>query len=566
MRRVPRRVTPRQILGPKGDGKIRTKDPTNADVRARARRRGGILTRCEDALKASCRDSFAGRPNQPLAVNANVNVKANLHAHAHAPAMPLLDQLTATLKERQRKGMLRTLTTHRPATLSPSSTLADFSSNDYLSIATSTGLKRRFLQRVQADDARVGGSTGSRLLDGNNGVGEMEALERRLCKYFHARDGLLCPSGWEANVSLFSTLPQRGDVVLYDSLVHASVHDGLRRCRARCVAFQHNDVGDFEMQLEREVASIPPDANVFMAVESLYSMDGDFAPLHALVAAARRHLPRGSGRFWTVIDEAHSGGCFGPNGAGMGVQLSDDDDSVLRVMTFGKGFGASGAIILCPSVVRHYLVNYARPLIFSTAMAHSALILVHAALDVLVEEGQQRRERMYENCALLKARLAAVLPPGSRDENGLLAIRDDAVAVGGGGGGRDYSMTTTRAVCNTVVVEDAADPMASSSNAFSVSSSSSPIMPLLTPHHYTRPLALYLQSRGYLVRPITYPTVPLGKDRIRICVHSDNTRAEIEGFAKAVGDWIREKRAASASASATASGDSAATFSAKSRL
>lgn len=172
----------------------------------------------------------------------------------------------------------------------------------------------------------------------------MEALERRLCEFFQAQDGLLCPSGWEANVSLFSTLPQKDDVILYDSLVHASVHDGLRRSRAKCVAFQHNDVDDFHRQLHTTVQSLPSHANVFLSIESLYSMDGDYAPLPQLLEVARRYFPQGCGRFWTVIDEAHSGGCFGPNGAGMAAEwgLTDESQDVLRVMTFGKGFGASG--------------------------------------------------------------------------------------------------------------------------------------------------------------------------------------------------------------------------------
>lgn len=240
--------------------------------------------------------------------------------------------------------MLRNLTIHEPSTLSSSSTLADFSSNDYLSIATSSELKQHFMRR--AESGRVGGSTGSRLLDGNNGTGEMEALERRLCAFFKSDESaLLCPSGWEANVSLFSTLPQKDDVVLYDSLVHASVHDGLRRCRAKCIPFKHNDIVDFESQLQDVVASIPQHANVFLSIEALYSMDGDYAPLPAFLAVARRLFSNGlqNGRFWTIIDEAHSGGCFGPNGAGMTAEWGlHTSQHIVRVMTFGKGLGASG--------------------------------------------------------------------------------------------------------------------------------------------------------------------------------------------------------------------------------
>lgn len=179
-------------------------------------------------------------------------------------------------------------------------------------------------------------------------------LEARLCRFFDASSSLLCPSGWEANVSLFSSLPQQGDVVLYDSLIHASVHDGMRRSRGRCLSFEHNDVADFERILDEHVLPFLRESrgNLFLAVEALYSMDGDFSPLPQLIDIAQRRdlLRRDSGQFWVVVDEAHSGGCFGETGQGMcqewalgaGHSAAGQEDNVIRVATFGKGFGVAG--------------------------------------------------------------------------------------------------------------------------------------------------------------------------------------------------------------------------------
>lgn len=467
--------------------------------------------------------------------------------------MGLIDLMATRLKDREAKAMLRRFSIFQPSTISSTSNLADFSSNDYLSIATSSSLKDAFMRRASA--GRVGGSTGSRLLDGNNGQGEMEHLEARLCRFFDAEHALLCPSGWEANVSLFSTVPQPGDVVLYDSLVHASVHDGMRRSRAHCVAFKHNDVRDFERQMDGIVSSgrLSPKANVFLAVETLYSMDGDYAPLPQLIAAARRHFPAGSGRFWTLVDEAHSVGVHGATGAGICQMLGlCRDPEVMRVCTFGKGFGSSGAVILTgSSVARQYIINYARPLIFSTAMPHANVHLIHASLDVLEsEEGAARRSRLHANCGMLREELRAI-DGLQEDEEGLLSLQPRAGSSQASKLPAEGDPMWLRAVCNAAAIgsddSDAGDLPSGSSSTTTAPSPPvplpSPIMPLLTEHASTRPLAAFLQSRGFLVRPITYPTVPLGRDRVRICVHSDNTEEQVRGLARAVREWTtRESR------------------------
>ncbi|CAO1632304.1 unnamed protein product [Parajaminaea phylloscopi] len=495
--------------------------------------------------------------------------------------MPLLDQLQSCLEAREAKGMLRRLTVFEPSTISSTSQLADFSSNDYLSIATSEDLKRHFMER--AHTGRIGGSTGSRLLDGNNGQGETELLEERLCDFFGAPSALLCPSGWEANVSVFSTLPQKGDVVLYDSLIHASVHDGMRRARAKCVEFRHNDAREFEERLKEISRTLGPDNNVFLAVEALYSMDGDFACLPELLAIARRYFPSAaqasssstktqrSPNFWVIVDEAHSSGCLGANGAGMCQKWGlAEMPELIRVCTFGKGFGASGAVILSRSnLIRQYLINYARPLIFSTSLPHAGLLLIHAALDVLVSaSAEDRRQRLMRNCSLLRSELEKMLR-----EEGRLAHVEGLLSLGTDDGESvvveepDASYPALRAVCNAAVTSADEEIAAEEEDQLATRSDPahglSPIMPLLTPHAFTRPMAMYLQGKGYLVRPITYPTVPAGRDRLRICVHADNTPQQIRGLAEAIRSWIRENRHASQAGQtdATANGAHSATTS-----
>lgn len=303
-------------------------------------------------------------------------------------------------------------------------------------------------------------------------------------------------------------------------------------------------------------------------------MDGDFAHLPKLIDIVKRYFPadtvlssvspdRSSPRFWVIVDEAHSSGCLGHHGAGKCQEWGLlERPNLIRVCTFGKGFGASGAVILTSSdLIRQYLINYARPLIFSTALPHSGLLLIHAALDILEsEDATQRRRKLSANCAALRQNLERVL----REEgclshvDGLLSLdveehASSTPASDLDNSGRSSQVDKTlelRAVCNAAVFDsheaaiDELEPNKPERSA--VTAPVSPIMPLLTPHAFTRSMAAHLQANGFLVRPITYPTVPLGRDRLRICVHTNNTPQEIQGLAGAVRSWVRAKKVSDA--------------------
>jgi 8-amino-7-oxononanoate synthase len=250
------------------------------------------------------------------------------------------------------------------------------------------------------------GAGGSRLLRGNDP--EHEALEAEAAAFFGAEAALFFGGGFMANFALFSTLPDRGDLVVHDELIHASVHDGLRAGRAERVAARHNDPQAFEDAIaiwRRGGGTGRP----WIAVESLYSMDGDRAPLDALAAIADRHDAV------LVIDEAHATGVYGPDGRGLGAHL-EGRPNVLSLHTCGKALGVMGALLLMPRLVRDVLVNRARPFIYATAPSPLVAAVVRAALDLCRGE-PQRREHLHRLVALAGRELQArcrIAPAGSQ--------------------------------------------------------------------------------------------------------------------------------------------------------
>ncbi|KAK0737347.1 pyridoxal phosphate-dependent transferase [Apiosordaria backusii] len=271
--------------------------------------------------------------------------------------------LTKHLDRRKSRDTLRSLTLVPPG-------MADFSSNAYLSLSAQPSVKAAFLARLQAaaqvppsaNPPPLLGSGGSRLLDGNSARAEL--LEQTLAAFHNAPAALLFNSAMDANVGLFSCVPQPDDVILYDELVHASIHDGMRLSRAgKKIPFLHNAVwsgeetashvgsGDGEPRpLEAVLVGLlngpgghlfsSGDRNVFVAVEGVYSMDGDAAPLREVTACVERWLPQGNG--FVVVDEAHSVGVFGDSGQGLVCELGLEDRVWARVLGFGKAMGCSG--------------------------------------------------------------------------------------------------------------------------------------------------------------------------------------------------------------------------------
>jgi 8-amino-7-oxononanoate synthase len=237
--------------------------------------------------------------------------------------------------------------------------------------------------RAALDRGVAVGAGGSRLLRGN--APEHEALEEQAARFFGCESALYLANGYGANSALLSTVPQKGDLIVYDSLIHASAHEGMRLSRADRAMAAHNDVQAFADAIARWRAK-GGTGNVWIAVESLYSMDGDRAPLDDLIALADAH----DGVL--MVDEAHATGVFGPDGRGLAAHL-DGRANVIALRTCGKALGAEGAMVCGPQVVRDYLVNRGRGFIFSTAPSPLMAVAVSEALRICVEE-PERRERL----------------------------------------------------------------------------------------------------------------------------------------------------------------------------
>jgi 8-amino-7-oxononanoate synthase len=257
----------------------------------------------------------------------------------------------------------------------------DFTSNDYLGLAESAELRQAAADAV-ARGVPVG-SGGSRLLRGNHP--EHEALEAEAAGYFGAETALYFGGGYVANFAIFSTLPQTGDLVVHDELIHASVHEGLRRGRADFVPVPHNNVDAFDAAIVRW-RKAGGKGRPWLSVESLYSMDGDSPNLVELFAVADRH------EAMVVIDEAHATGVLGPQGRGLAAAF-EGRDNVITLHTCGKALGTVGGFILAPRVVRDFLVNRSRPFIFATAPSPLTASITRVALE-LSRSNPERRERL----------------------------------------------------------------------------------------------------------------------------------------------------------------------------
>ena len=340
----------------------------------------------------------------------------------------------------------------------------DFASNDYLGLAGSVALTEAM--RAALDRGVPVGSGGSRLLRGNHP--EHEALESEAAAFFGSEAALFLSTGFAANSALLATLPQRGDLILADELIHASSHEGLRLTRAEHRLVLHNDPAAFAGAIAAWRAG-GGSGQVWIAVETLYSMDGDFAPLTALSNLALRE-----GAI-LLADEAHATGVYGPGGRGLVADLLSREH-VISLHTCGKALGVEGALLCGPAVMRDFLVNRARGLIFSTAPSPLIAAGVRAALRMSAD-GDALRDELR---ALL-ARATALLSPLGAQCHG------------------------------------------------------SPILPLVLGGDVrTMAVAARLQAKGFDVRGIRPPTVPEGTSRLRIVITRNAGADDIAALAQAL--------------------------------
>jgi 8-amino-7-oxononanoate synthase len=378
----------------------------------------------------------------------------------------LLDELRQRLAEIDRQGLRRAL--RLPAG-------RDFCSNDYLGLAGDPELRRELVARLAAQaDGEPFAAPASRLLRGHTAL--HERVERRLAAFKGTEAALLFASGYQANLGLLTTLVGPADRVLSDAQNHASLIDALRLARCRTVVIPHLDAA----AIERELASpsAPAEGRTFLVTESLFSMDGDIAPLDRYAELTARYGAE------LVVDDAHASGVFGAaRGSGLCEAFGVERRVAATVTTLGKAFGLAGACVAGPQVLIDYLVNRCRPFIYTTAVPPLLLHAAEVALDRLEAE-PQRRVRVLALAARLREQL-----------------RGHGVDCPAGGG---------------------------------------PIVPvLLGGNRRAVEVAKLLAAAGFDVRAIRPPTVAPGSARLRISVHADHTEAEIDALARATAEAIR---------------------------
>ena len=272
--------------------------------------------------------------------------------------------------------------------------LIDFCSNDYLGFARSNIILDLTALEFSSYNFQLpilNGSTGSRLLTGNSDY--VEFLEKKIATFHNAPAGLIFNSGYDANLGLISAIAQKGDTIIYDELIHASIHDGIRLSSSSAFKFRHNNIVHLEERLK--IAS----GVIYVIVESVYSMDGDVSPILAIVDLCKKYHAN------LIIDEAHATGITVNMGKGMVQQLKIEQDVFARIHTFSKALGGHGAIVLGSELLRNFLINFSRSFIYTTALPLKSLIAVNQAYELL-QNSKDIILKLHENIAIFKNHLS----------------------------------------------------------------------------------------------------------------------------------------------------------------
>jgi 8-amino-7-oxononanoate synthase len=360
--------------------------------------------------------------------------------------------------------------------------LIDFSSNDYLGFAKSESIFDQTNQFLVDRNIKINGATGSRLLSGNHDL--YPETESFIAKFHVSESALIFNSGYDANVGFFGSVPQKGDLILYDELCHASIRDGIKMSNAKSYKFNHNDFEDLERlifnfnQNDNFNDNSKPKTSIFIATESVFSMDGDCPNLEELVAVSEKH------NCFLVIDEAHALGVFGQSGQGLVQSLGLQNQVFARIVTFGKGLGCHGAAILGSQELSSYLVNFARSFIYTTGLSPHSVATILVGYQSLETE-KKAIEKLRENIVHFN------------QQKQLLGIKPLFVR------------------------------------------SKSAIQSAIIPgNENVKLIAKQLQENGFDVKAILSPTVPEGQERLRICLHSYNSDAEITRLLQLLSSFV----------------------------
>lgn len=352
--------------------------------------------------------------------------------------------------------------------------LIDFASNDYLGFAQSKVIFDDVHKLLVNRNLQQNGATGSRLLTGNHKL--YSETENQIAHFHDVETALLFNSGYDANIGFFSAVPQKGDCILYDELIHASIRDGVQLSNATSYKFKHNDCEDLERLILKVKSNA--EATIYVVTESVFSMDGDTPPLAELANICQKH------EVYFIVDEAHALGVFGNQGEGL-VQILDVQKLVFaRIITFGKGLGCHGAVILGSDELKSYLVNFARSLIYTTGLSPHAVATIQIAYKHLAQNKEAREKLRYNiNTFNQQKQLVGLKPLFVRSKSAIQC----AVFPG---------------------------------------------------NENAKHTAKQLQDQGFNVKAILSPTVPEGQERLRICLHSYNSEEEISALLQKLSNLI----------------------------
>ncbi|RYP67343.1 hypothetical protein DL771_007287 [Monosporascus sp. 5C6A] len=382
---------------------------------------------------------------------------------------------------------------------------ADFCSGDILSLGRSDARRAEFLAELARHPNFSTGSSGVRLMDGNYTY--LEQAERDIAAFHGAEAGLIVGSACEANVAVWTAVPRPGDVVVYDALVHASTHEGVKQSLAMTkFEFPHNDVEGFRSVLlevlESQRLIRQGKRSILVAVESIYSMDGDVCPLQELVNIAHE-ISGGQGNIQFVVDEAHSVGVIGPKGAGLVCELGLQKDIAVVVHSYGKAIGATGAIILGNEIIRGALANFARSVLYTTSPSFPFVAAIKSGYTLLEAGHTEEAQEHIQDIAMLFFESLTSHPTWlAARERGLLRV-----PLADGWEDRPFLAH---------------------------------IIPISTRQKYTWWLYFHLLALSFCVFPVEHPVVPLGQGRLRVILHASNTEDQVQRFVDAVFAWVEE--------------------------
>ena len=353
--------------------------------------------------------------------------------------------------------------------------LVDFASNDYIGFSKSKAIFEETHHYLVDNNSIQNGATGSRLLSGNHKV--YQEAEGFISKFHQSESALIFNSGYDANVGFFSCVPQKGDLILYDELCHASIRDGILLSNAKAYKFQHNDFEDLEGKITNYKLRIT-NQEIYIVTESVFSMDGDTPNLEELAQLSEKH------KCHLVIDEAHALGVFGNKGEGLVQQLGLQDQVFARIMTFGKGLGCHGAAIVGSQELKDYLINFARSFIYTTGLSP------HSVATILV--GYQHLESEKQTINKLRENIIHF-----NQEKNILGLKPMFVR------------------------------------------SKSAIQSAIIPgNQNVKSIANQIQEKGFDVKAILSPTVPEGQERLRFCLHCFNTKEEISEVLRLLSTFV----------------------------